>query len=71
MRQDDRNVAKKLGVPDWNMDILRTLKEWLESERSGVWLSVYDSADDIDFLYAKEYGRLQGFVSHDPIVALS
>ena len=73
MRQDDHDIVEKLGLRDLNDAglVLRMMEEWFESERSGDWLIVYDSADDIEFPCAKEYGRLRELFSHDLNVALS
>lgn len=61
MKSGSRDIANAVGIqgcdgPD--VDILRKVKEWLESEASGRWLLIYDNVDDIDLMYDEEHGRL-------------
>lgn len=61
MKSGSRDIANAVGIqgcdgPD--VDILRKVKEWWESEASGRWLLIYDNVDDIDLMYDEEHGRL-------------
>lgn len=58
-------IAKEVGLqgcdhPD--VDILRKVKEWLESEESRKWLLVYDNMDDLGLMYEQDGGRLATYL---------
>ncbi|KAL8801772.1 MAG: hypothetical protein Q9182_004244 [Xanthomendoza sp. 2 TL-2023] len=66
MRSGSRDIAEEVGVQgsdDSSTDILVKLKQWLESQRSGRWLLIYDNVDDIDLMY-DEHGS--GLATHFP-----
>ena len=64
MKSGSREIAKKVGIAGWDdptIDALELLKNWLESEKSGRWLLVYDNVDDVDLMYGKERGCLSAY----------
>lgn len=64
MRNGSRDIAKKVGLAGWdnpNVDALKMLQQWFQSQESGRWLLIYDNVDDIELMYAERHGRLSAF----------
>ncbi|KAL8852521.1 MAG: hypothetical protein Q9221_002645 [Calogaya cf. arnoldii] len=64
MKSGSRDIANEIGIPGrdgQDVDILRKVKEWFESEISGRWLLIYDNVDDIDLTYGGTHGRLADY----------
>ncbi|KAG7007356.1 p-loop containing nucleoside triphosphate hydrolase [Physcia stellaris] len=64
MRSGSRDIAKSVGITGWdhlNVDILKMVQEWFESEASGRWLLVNDNVDDGDLMYIDPRDRLSDY----------
>ncbi|KAL8654425.1 MAG: hypothetical protein Q9226_003438 [Calogaya cf. arnoldii] len=64
MKSGSRDIANEVGIPGCDgqdVDILKKVKDWFESETSGRWLLIYDNVDDIDLTYGGTNGRLADY----------
>ena len=65
MKNGSRDIANEVGIQGCNdpdVDILKKVKDWFESEASGKWLLIYDNVDDIDLMYGQQHGRLAAYI---------
>ncbi|EXK25866.1 hypothetical protein FOMG_17520 [Fusarium oxysporum f. sp. melonis 26406] len=49
-----RAIAERLQLPrrnDPDMDVLRLIRDWLQTEEAGSWLMILDNADDVNLFY--------------------
>jgi tetratricopeptide (TPR) repeat protein len=49
-----RAIAERLQLPrrnDPDMDVLRLVRDWLQTEEAGSWLMILDNADDVNLFY--------------------
>ncbi|KAK2469400.1 hypothetical protein H9L39_19117 [Fusarium oxysporum f. sp. albedinis] len=49
-----RAIAERLQLPmrnDPDIDVLRLVRDWLQTEEAGSWLMIWDNADDVNLFY--------------------
>ncbi|EXK24528.1 hypothetical protein FOMG_18751 [Fusarium oxysporum f. sp. melonis 26406] len=54
-----RSIAERLQLPrrnDPDIDVLRLVCDWLQTEEAGPWLMILDSADDVNLFYPTNIG---------------